>query len=130
MINKGFFDGDVEMPLFTAYPTTVFLYRDVAVAMKQQVYLKVAGVELHDKSPPTLFPLTAPIKVGGVVVSGTPFATIDLPEIELTPAHPWILAGFLDADKTGKVLFTPATPQEREAEWRRIGNGPPPAPKP
>lgn len=130
MINRGFFDGDVEMPLFTAFPTTVFLYRDVAVELKQYVYLKVSGVEMHaDKTPPTLFPLTAPMKVSGVIVSGTPFATIDLPEFELTPEHPWILAGFLDADKTGKVIFTPATAQEREAEWRKIGKGPP-APKP
>jgi hypothetical protein len=130
MVNKGFFDGDVEQPLFVPVPTTIFMYRDVAVGFKQSVYFKLTGVEFHGKDPMTPLPITAPVKISGVLVGTSPNASVDLPEVELTPEHPWILAGFLDADKTGKVLFTPATPAQREEEWRKIGKGPPPAPKP
>jgi hypothetical protein len=130
LLNKGFFDGDVQQPLFSVVPTSIFLYRDLLIGAKQNIYVKLTGVEFHGKDPPTLLPITAPMKVNSVLVGTTPNASFDLPELELTPEHPWILAGFLDGDpKTGQVKFTPATAQEQQAEWRRIGKGPP-APKP
>ena len=66
--------------------------------------------------------------VKGVITGESAKWVLDLPEVELSPARFWAFLGTITGEAEGKASFKAATPEERDAEWKRIsGSAPPPA---
>ena len=66
--------------------------------------------------------------VKGVITGESAKWVLDLPEVELNQTRFWALLGTITGETEGKASFKAATPEERDAEWKKIsGSAPPPA---
>jgi hypothetical protein len=66
--------------------------------------------------------------VNGVITGESAKWVLDLPQVELNQTRFWALLGTITGEEEGKASFKAATPEERDAEWKKIsGSAPPPA---
>ena len=122
--NPNFWPGSGKMWSTSVKPHCVWIYRDV-VKERMSVYVRLHEY-VNDETAPNKqreIPLDTPGLINTGFSSTTPKSMyLQMPDVTVTPEHPWILVGFLDFDEKGVVTMKEATAAQRQAEWARLGN--------